>query len=106
MEEIPIPDAAAMFVSDDVLWVARRTERVVVPVDLQTRAIGDEAFGTGEGPDTVVVADGVMWVANRGTSERPGDTVSRIDMATGETTLATVGAARPTSPSTATGCGW
>jgi actin-like ATPase involved in cell morphogenesis/streptogramin lyase len=90
--EIPIPDAGAMHLTDDTLWVARREERVVVPVDVATRSVGGEQFPTGENPDTVVVADGVMWVANRGTSERPGDTVARIDMATGDTTLATVGA--------------
>ena len=34
----------------------------------------------------------MLWVGNRGNDERPGDTVLRIDVATGETVTTTVGA--------------
>lgn len=92
VSEVPIPDASALFLDGDTLWVARREARAVVPVDVTTRTVGEASFPTGENPDAITVADGVLWVANRGTSDRPGETVSRIDLATGETTLATVGA--------------
>jgi streptogramin lyase len=71
-----------LLASDDEVWVSRRVDvedhynypGTVVRIDPETLALSD-SIPVGLGPAELELADGVLWVANRG-----GHTVSRIDL--------------------------
>jgi streptogramin lyase len=91
VQEVAVPEPGGFFFGDDLLWLGQRRDEQVVQIDPVSLTLTDEAFPVGEDPDPIAVADGVLWVGNRGNEERPGDTVTRIDLATGDTTTTTVG---------------
>ena len=91
VQEVAVPEPGGWFLGDDLLWIAQRRDDQVVQIDPVSVTLTDETFPVGEDPDPIAVADGVLWVGNRGNQERPGDTVTRIDLATGDTTTTTVG---------------
>jgi actin-like ATPase involved in cell morphogenesis/streptogramin lyase len=91
VQEVAVPEPGGFFFADDLLWVAQRRDEQVMQIDPVSLTLTDAAYPVGEDPDPVVVADGVLWVGNRGNEDRPGDTVSRIDLATGDVITTTVG---------------
>jgi streptogramin lyase len=92
VQEVAVPEPGGFFYGDDLLWLGQRRDEQVVQIDPVSMTLTDAAFPVGEDPDPIAVADGVLWVGNRGNEERPGDTVTRIDLTTGDTITTTVGA--------------